>query len=276
MTAVITRPRSGKVAPAPSTYKRPEQAYRPAVAGTTEERISALRAAFQAADEKIEAAYDAAERGSPADVLLDHVAHNLLCDALGPVSELITKDSAEKARGELFTVLAALEGVMALSLGSLIHATLSEAFGLLDWAQDELEDLALHGHLPSAGAAAVDADESAPLGKTASDVMWGALGVLESSISVLSGRLADLDHGAGYGARTLMRIAHERIGLAIDGKTTELQEEASLAFHEAIEVLAAFADEVDDSATWGALTLLELAKEKLDPSIGTLPEVAHV
>lgn len=261
-------------------YRRPEQVYGPDTEATPNRRLATLHAALAEADEKLEMAYDAAERGSPAAVLLNHVAHNLLCDALGPVSELMTKDGAEKAREELFTVLAALEGVRALSLGSVNHATLSEAYGLLDWAQDELEDLALHGPLPGAGAgagaAAVEADESAPLDKRASDIMWDALGILESSISVLSGRLADLDRGAGYGARTLMRLANTSLELAIDEQTTDHQNEASVAFHEAVEVLAVFAETVDDSATWGALTLLELAKEKLDSSIGTSQEVAHV
>lgn len=296
MSAVITRPRSRKVAPAPSIYKRPEQDCSPAVAtapvysrpvnpyvvndkDALPDRIETLRASFYSAEEKMEAAYDASEHGTAADRLLEFIAHDLLVELMHPLmrpedekgdfcDRLPLHSEAEAAHERLFVVLAALEGVLCLSLGKVIYSTLVEVFEHLDWAQEELEDLVLHRLLPEVE------KKSSPC-EAASNIMWDALGILESSTSILSGRLADLDRGAGYGARTLMRVAHDRITLALAEQTTDHQNEASVAFHEAVEVLAVFAEKVDDSATWGALTLLELAKEKLDSSIGTLPEVAN-
>lgn len=133
----------------PLIYVRPEQRSARSSASTpVSERLETPRASIFEADGKIEQAYDAAEHGSPADVLLDHLAHELLCDAMRPImsneDEVILKSRSATPRklgSHSSPVLTALEGAMALSLGSAIDGTLAEAFTLLDWAQDELEEL---------------------------------------------------------------------------------------------------------------------------------------
>lgn len=200
-SAPTRKPRARKDAtPAPLVYKRPSQKHEQKTAATQEQRLANLQAAFAQADEKLEMAYDAAERGSPADVLLDHIAHDLLCDAMHPVlrnedeADLgVSIGDAEKAREALFKVLAALEGVMALSLGSVIYATLADAFILLDWAQDELEDLSLHRLLPDAG------------GDTAMAFARGR----DLAIELMEEAYARRDDGALQDARECMRWMRE-------------------------------------------------------------------
>lgn len=137
------RARSGQ-----AVYKRPQHDYSHDHSASLAERLDTLGAAFTEADEKLECAYDHAEPGSAAEVLLEHVAHGLLVDATPDSLKALSAERTSKptdalahAHAELFTVLAALEGVMALSMGTIIHATLAEAFRLLEWAQEECEEL---------------------------------------------------------------------------------------------------------------------------------------
>ncbi len=151
-----TKPRA-KAAPVAPAYTRPVQTFFPEVGKTAEERLAALRATLQAADEKLEAAYDAAERGSAVDTLLDLIAHDLMCSVMSPLMRdadeadiPVTKGSIEVAHQTLFPVLAALEGAMALSVGTVLSTTLAEAFNLLNWAQDECDSAALGALMPAA------------------------------------------------------------------------------------------------------------------------------
>lgn len=139
---------------APLVYKRPEQTYFAVVGGTAEERLATLRATLREAEEKIEAAYDAVERGTAVDTLLHLIGHDLLCDAMRP--EIMGADGApspnradlDEAYTALFPVLASLEGAMALSMGTVINSTLVDAYNLLDWAQNECDSAALGKLLP--------------------------------------------------------------------------------------------------------------------------------
>jgi hypothetical protein len=139
---------------APLIYKRPEQTYFAVVGGTAEERLATLRATLREAEEKIETAYDAVERGTAVDTLLHLIGHDLLCDAMRP--EVMGADGApspnradlDEAYMALFPVLASLEGAMALSMGTVINSTLVDAYSLLDWAQNECDGAALGKLLP--------------------------------------------------------------------------------------------------------------------------------
>ncbi|OUM01784.1 hypothetical protein [Variovorax sp. JS1663] len=103
-------------------------------------RLATLQAALREADEKLEAAYDRAERGEPYEVLLGHVAHDLLIgDALAMLDDSPTRAHAAANFEALFKPLAALQGTIALAQGSGIEGTLKEAFDLLDRVQDELD-----------------------------------------------------------------------------------------------------------------------------------------
>jgi hypothetical protein len=93
-----------------------------------------------AAEQKLEMAYDTADRGEPIDTLLDHINHNVLS---GPFSiihrEDLTQGDAKRIYTGLFPVLACLQGAIKLAEGTVLHTTLEEAFALLDAAQTALD-----------------------------------------------------------------------------------------------------------------------------------------
>lgn len=120
-------------------------------------RLQSLRVALWTADEKLEAAYDAAERGTAIDGLLRLIAHDLLCSASRPMLRNedeaaipVTKVDAAETYKALFPVLAALQGAIALATGTVLAATLTDALDLLNWAQEECDAVALGALLPVA------------------------------------------------------------------------------------------------------------------------------
>ncbi|VTU34289.1 hypothetical protein [Variovorax sp. RA8] len=130
-----------KPAKSPAKAVRKSAVYVPSTDGSNVvARLAALQAAIREADEKLEAAYDRAERGEPYEVLLHHVAHELLIgDALAMLEDSPTQADAAANYEALFKPLAALQGAIGLAQGSGIEGTLKEAFELLDWAQNELD-----------------------------------------------------------------------------------------------------------------------------------------
>ena len=96
-----------------------------------------------------------------------------------------------------------------------------------------------------------------------------ALSVLASCIGVMDARMDVPGNGIADAARTLLRIAHTSLKVAIDGDTLDLKEEAASCVYEANAVLKFAAREADDSATWGALTLLGLVWEMVGAAIQT-------
>lgn len=89
---------------------------------------------------------------------------------------------------------------------------------------------------------------------------------------MLERMLQELNCGAAYGVQTLLRKAEKALDKAIKGRTTELQEEASGALHEALDVLQLVAQKLDNKAVWGVHTLIEMSKTKLDLTIGCFDE----
>lgn len=158
--SVSRKPKTDKAAKpiiTQASYARPVQTFSPVIGKTAEERLNILRATLHTADHTLEAAYDAAEPGSAVDVLLDLIAHDLMCSVMSPLMRdadeadiPVTKGSIEVAHQTLFPVLAALEGAMALATGTVLSATLAEAFNLLNWAQDECDSVALGALMPAA------------------------------------------------------------------------------------------------------------------------------
>lgn len=284
MNAVTIKPRMRKE-PATSTSRKPPPVYvrpvhkyvRPKPGTPVSERIETLRAALYEADEKIEGAYDSAECGSASELLLDHIAHDLLCDAVRPILRnedeahiSFTNGDADTARGALFTVLAALEGAMALSLGSMICSTLAEAFLLLDWAQDELEDLALHRLLPEVtdGAQAANAglerlalDDRDQLLDDASAHYGHALAVVRSCC-----RDTQLC-GLVWAAKNLMEHEDRCLIDALRSEDLSDIETASAAISVIVDLLSAAAhatEDSDDALMWAAHTLAGLAHARLE------------
>ena len=102
--------------------------------------IADIRNWIGMAEAKIEAAYDAAERGEVVDMLLDHINHNIICTPWGIMQRPgLTQADAKRVYNGLFPVLACLQGAIKFAEGTVLHATLREAFDLLDAAQTALD-----------------------------------------------------------------------------------------------------------------------------------------
>jgi hypothetical protein len=130
MNAVLTKPRA-------RASKRSSGTHKPAASTVT---IADIRNWITLADEKLEMAYDAAERGEPIDTLLDHINHCVLVTPQYTINrdDLTQADASRIYRG-LFPVLACLQGAIRLAGGTVLQATLEEAFALLDAAQTALD-----------------------------------------------------------------------------------------------------------------------------------------
>lgn len=104
---------------------------------------------------------------------------------------------------------------------------------------------------------------------SSTETLYDALGILESCIGVMDTRMDLPGNGIADAARTLLKIAHTSLKVAIDGGTIDLKEQVASCVYEADAVLNLAAREADDAATWGALTLLKLVKKMLAASIET-------
>jgi hypothetical protein len=130
MNAVLNRPRA-------KASKRPTVA---AKAEPTAVTIADIRQWIGTAEEKLEMAYDAAERGEPIDTLLDHINHNVILEPNRIIQrDDLTQSDAGRVYKLLFPVLACLEGALKLADNTVVHSTLKEAFDLLDAAQTALD-----------------------------------------------------------------------------------------------------------------------------------------
>ncbi|MFL9670474.1 hypothetical protein WIX39_026325 [Variovorax sp. AB1(2024)] len=104
--------------------------------------IADIRNWIGMANEKLEKAYDAAERGEVVDMLLDHINHNILCAPWGIMQRAdLTQADAKRVYQGLFPVLACLQGAIKFAEESVLYATLREAFDLLEAAQDALDPM---------------------------------------------------------------------------------------------------------------------------------------
>lgn len=141
--------KSTQAAPAASVNHSASRKVKASGTGRPEPRLAKLQMALRQADERIEMAYDAAEHGSALELLLEHTNHVLVVKAVrAMLKESPTVQDADATRDALMLVLAALEGCVALSIGTIVHGALVEALQLLDWAQDECEAIYLHRLLP--------------------------------------------------------------------------------------------------------------------------------
>lgn len=107
---------------------------------TTKTTLADIRAWIVSADAKLETAYDAAEKGEPVDVLLDHICHSVMLEPLRIIHrEDLTQADARRLYAALFPVLACIQGAMELAPDSVLRHTLEIAFELLDSAQTALD-----------------------------------------------------------------------------------------------------------------------------------------
>ncbi|RQO57060.1 hypothetical protein DBV14_09630 [Variovorax sp. KBW07] len=126
---------------APSTSK-PDRAITPIENEPSAVTITDIRQWIGTAEEKLEAAYDAAERGEPIDTLLDHINHDVILEACRVIQrDDLTQADAQRVYQKLFPVLACVQGAIKLAEGTVLHTTLEEAFALLDAAQTALDSV---------------------------------------------------------------------------------------------------------------------------------------
>lgn len=267
MSAVATKPR--KSAPklpgvsAPATYKRPESTYRPAIGKTAAERLEVLRAAFHAADAKIEAAYDAVETGTAVETLLDHINHELSMSVMSPILRNedeanlpVTKADAEASYNAAFGMLAALEGAMALSIDDVIYPTLVEAFQLLDWAQTECDSCALGALLP-----ALSTEQST--GRTRTGELDSGERIAEA-VAVLHAAAHEHGRAEVWGVHTLAKLIESTLDSANPEDADDLQDVSNL-----LEQVLAVIDKVNGDALdcmllHAGASLLTTAKQLVD------------
>lgn len=123
MNAVATKPRA----------KKADHAVLP-------KRIGSTLNSIRLAQAKLAMALEAAEPGSPVEVVLNQLCLSWLPSALEPVFRpSLTKGGAEAAYEALFPPLAVIEGVIALASGTVLEHTLREGHALLDAAHTELD-----------------------------------------------------------------------------------------------------------------------------------------
>lgn len=131
-TAVATKPRSrAALATKPIENEAP----------TVESCLKAVRDAIYKADHKMEAAYDATEPGDSIELVIDHIAHNIMHEAVRPIlaEGIPTQATAEAVATAMFTPLATLEAAIALAGDAVFRPNLIEAFNLLDHVNNQLD-----------------------------------------------------------------------------------------------------------------------------------------
>ena len=237
-------------------------------------RLAALRATLHTADEKIEAAYDAAERGTPVDVLLHLIAHDLLCTALRPVlrnedeaSVPVTKSDLDAAHDALFPVLAALEGAMALAAGTVLSTMLEEAFKLLNWAQEESDAAALGALLP----ALPPPPPKPPTVATAevvTDHMHSPACLVTEGVAVIRCAAMELNSPMVWGLHSLSKVVSAAADKAWDDVSPpdeELLNDVSAQLDELLSLFEAVNnDGLDCMLLYAAESLLNAAKMMID------------
>jgi len=173
----------------------------PAPVQGLQSRLTKLVETMKEADRKIEMAYDAAEVGESVHTLLDCIGHDMLTgDALAIYKDAPTKADAEATYNALFAPLAALDGAIALSRGSVIEHTLREAWQLLDWAQTECDPTDIGRHLPAQSTTMAMADCSG-----------GEHGAADTPAKPKTAHWLEVDIATGdlNAAEILLGIAHE-------------------------------------------------------------------
>jgi len=116
-------------------------------------RLDSIFANLKLGQEKLQLAHQSVELTDPgdaADVLLRAVIEEMLPPAIAPMyRQPLTRSDADAAYTGMFTSLAAIEGVIALSRGQVIEPMLREAWMLLDEANSQMDFTDMKG-LPEA------------------------------------------------------------------------------------------------------------------------------
>ncbi|WP_431107636.1 hypothetical protein [Variovorax paradoxus] len=234
--------------------------------------IADIRGWMVLADEKLEQAYDAAERGEYIDGMLDHICHSMLLEPL----ELIQRDSftqfdAGRVYDRLFPVLAVIHGAIKIAEGTIIHHTLTEAFRLLDNAQGALDSAT-----SQVRALPVDDDDMQESGGVASPAQPAIYDhfeisevdcVVSEAIGIMEQRGEAANSNLVYGAILAAEAAQAALRKGMTAKSMDECADASGPLDVAADVLLEGLGKFDDPSLQGAWRLLGTAKERLDNEI---------
>lgn len=230
--------------------------------------------------EKLQLAHHSVGLTDPGDapeILLRAVIEDMLPPTIAPMyCQPLTRADVDAAYTGMFTSLAAIDGVIALSLGQVIEDTLRDAWALLDEANTLMDFTDMKGALPEAEAApqqlrtdatSAPSREPAAASFEALDIEEGPYFMISEVIGIIESRLSDIGTDLLYGAKTCAEKAKEILGAGVKARDVRMCEEASAPLAVATAVLEASLEADDDVALWGALRLLRLAHEALDEAV---------
>lgn len=236
-------------------------------------RLDAIFSNLKQGQEKLQLAHESVEKTDPGDaaeVLLRAVLEDMLPAALSPIQQQpISRQDMEAAYTGMFPALAAIDGVVALSVGQVIESTLREAWVLLDQANTWMDFGDMKDALPEA-AEAPTAQVQKPTSPYSAEFAFDAHCRATEAEAILDSRMHDMNSGAAYGALTLVGIAKAKLAAVEAHATRDACDDASSALHEAIEVLGLVTNDHSDLVAEGAFALLELAKRLIDDNVGAL------
>ncbi|WP_418119590.1 hypothetical protein [Variovorax sp. 350MFTsu5.1] len=209
MSAVLDRPRAKAK---PKAEKSPLQA-----------RLDKIFTNLKLGQEKLQLAHHSVALTDPGDapeILLRAVIEDMLPPAIAPMyRQPLTRADVDAAYTGMFTSLAAIDGVIALSLGQVIEDTLRDAWSLLDEANSLMDFTDIKDALPEAEAAPQQSrteTNSAPAPETAA-ASFEALNIYEGPyfmvgevIGIIESRLSDIGTDLLYGAKTCAARARPR------------------------------------------------------------------
>jgi len=247
-------------------------------------RLDKIFTNLKLGQEKLQLAHHSVGLTDPGDapeILLRAVIEDMLPPAIAPMyRQPLTRADVDAAYTGMFTSLAAIDGVIALSLGQVIEDTLRDAWVLLDEANSLMDFTGIGDVLPhredtyKASQGEDDLAARPPAAAATESVAGCIFDAYERTIeahAILDSRVSEMNTGAAYGARSLVKGAVDATGAADASNTRDNCEHASRALHESIEVLTLVTDDAPDPAARGALALLVLAKGLLDSSMEVLP-----
>ncbi|MET3459779.1 hypothetical protein [Variovorax atrisoli] len=263
MNAVLERPRA----------KAKPKAEKSALQARLEKIFNNLKLG----QEKLQLAHQSVgltDPGEAAEVLLRAVIEDMLPPAIAPMyHQPLTRADADEAYTGMFTSLAAIDGVIALSLGHVIESTLRDAWVLLDEANSLMDFADMKDAFPEASqqprteATAATSHEPAAASFEALDIEEGPYFMVSEVIGIIESRLSDIGTDLLYGAKTCAEKAKEVLSAGVKARDVQMCEAASAPLAVATAVLEASLEADDDVALWGALRLLKLAHDTLDEAV---------
>jgi len=253
---------------------KPRAAAKPkATKSTLKTRLDSIFSKLKLGQEKLQLAHQSVELTDPgdaADVLLRAVVEDMLPAAIAPMyRQPLTRSDADAAYTGMFTSLAAIDGVIALSRGEVVESMLREAWVLLDEANSEMDSAYLKD-LPDGSEPVTPAQAPAA---TESDSSWddhemyeiGAM--LSEGIAVMRSRSQEANTELLYGAIYAAERAKAAFAGGLDTRDLRDCENASAPIGVACAVLDAALLDFDDIALHGAWRLLDLAHSRLDAAV---------